>query len=67
MVERMQRTSREEIYDIKAVPENIDEHNRLLEREDYIYNFIRPHDSLDLLTPDEYYQNIIKSRECVLV
>jgi putative transposase len=67
MVERMQRTSREEIYDIQAVSEDIDEHNRLLEHEDYVYNFIRPHDSLDLLTPDEYYQNIIKLKECVLV
>lgn len=67
MVERMQRTSREEIYDIKAVPEDIDEHNQLLIYEDYIYNFVRPHDSLDLLTPDEYYQDIIKLKECVRV
>jgi len=55
VVERMQRTSREEIYDIKPMPLTLDEHNKLLETEDYIYNHIRPHDSLDLLTPNEYY------------
>jgi len=55
VVERMQRTSREEIYDIKPMPFTIDGHNQLLREEDYIYNFIRPHDSLDLLTPNEYY------------
>jgi len=55
VVERMQRTSREEIYDIKPMPLTVDEHNQLLEKEDYIYNHIRPHDSLDLLTPNEYY------------
>lgn len=67
MVERMQRTSREEIYDIKDVSEDIDEHNRLLEQQDYIYNFIRPHDSLDLMTPDEYYLSIINKEKCVRV
>lgn len=55
VVERMQRTSREEIYDIKPMPLTLDEHNQLLEKEDYIYNHIRPHDSLNLLTPNEYY------------
>lgn len=67
MVERMQRTSREEIYDIKDVPEDIEVHNRLLEEQDSIYNFIRPHDSLDLMTPDEYYLNIINKEKCVRV
>lgn len=55
VVERMQRTSKEEIYDIKPIPLTLEEHNELLEKEDYIYNHIRPHDSLDLLTPNEYY------------
>lgn len=54
VVERMQRTSREEIYDLKPMPFTIEEHNQLLRREDYIYSHIRPHDSLDLLTPSEY-------------
>ncbi len=51
----MQRTSHEEIYDLKPMPLNIAEHNVLLSREDYVYNYIRPHDSLDSLTPNEYY------------
>lgn len=55
IVERMQRTSREEVYDLKPMPLNVREHNELLAHEDYIYNYIRPHDSLDLLTPNEYY------------
>jgi len=54
VVERMQRTSREEIYDLKPMPFTIEEHNELLRQEDYIYNHIRPHDSLNLLTPNEY-------------
>jgi putative transposase len=54
VVERMQRTSREEIYDILDVPLDITQHNQLLQAQDYIYNHIRPHDSLDLLTPQEY-------------
>lgn len=67
MVERMQRTSREEIYDIKDVPDDIEAHNELLEEQDYIYNFIRPHDSLDLMTPDEYYLYTINKDKCVRV
>jgi transposase InsO family protein len=67
MVERMQRTSREEIYDILDVPEDIEEHNKLLKEQDYVYNCIRPHDSLDLLTPDEYYLSIINKKKCVRV
>lgn len=56
MVERMQRTSKEEIYDIQPVPFVIAEHNQLLAKEDHIYNHIRPHDALSLMTPDAYYQ-----------
>lgn len=54
-VERLQRTSREEIYDIQDIPFDLGALNDLLRREDHIYNTIRPHDSLDLLTPHEYY------------
>lgn len=53
-VERMQRTSREEIYDLHEFL-TVTELNQLLVEEDLIYNTIRPHDSLDLLTPNEYY------------
>jgi transposase InsO family protein len=57
IVERMQRTSREEIYDLNPMPLSLEEHNQLLRHEDFIYNHIRPHDSLDLLTPQEYYES----------
>lgn len=55
MVERMQRTSREEVYDLNPMPLNIIEHNELLIHKDYIYNYISPRDLLDLLTPNEYF------------
>lgn len=59
MVERLQRTSREEIYDLgMADATTIEEHNRLLARQDYIYNHIRPHEALGLRTPNEYYVGI---------
>ena len=54
-VERMQRTSREEVYDLHQ-PGTVTELNLLLHDQDVTYNTIRPHDSLDMLTPDEYYQ-----------
>lgn len=56
VVERMNRTSREEVYDLGLHDlTTIEEHNNLLEKQDYIYNHIRPHESLGMLTPDEYY------------
>jgi transposase InsO family protein len=59
VVERMNRTSREEIYDL-ALHANlsIDEHNQLLKDQDYIYNNVRPHEALRMLTPKEYYESI---------
>jgi transposase InsO family protein len=67
MVERMQRTSREEIYDILEAPETLGDHNQLLQSQDKIYNYIRPHDSLELLTPYEYYLKAISKSKCVRV
>lgn len=67
MVERMQRTSREEIYDIKDVSIDIKEHNELLAEQDKIYNYTRPHDSLALLTPYEYYLANTNKSKCVRV
>lgn len=56
VVERMNRTSREEVYDLGLHDlTTIEEHNQLLEEQDYIYNHIRPHEALGMLTPDEYY------------
>jgi transposase InsO family protein len=56
VVERMNRTSREEIYDLGLhALMTIEEHTQLLKEQDYIYNYIRPHEALGMLTPNEYY------------
>ena len=63
VVERMNRTSREEVYDLGLHElTSIDEHNQLLKDQDYIYNHIRPHEALGLQTPNEYYMNIINNK-----
>jgi putative transposase len=59
VVERMNRTSREEIYDLGLhLMSNIAEHDRLLKEQDHIYNHIRPHEALGMKTPQEYYESI---------
>lgn len=59
VVERMNRTSREEVYDLGLhALMTIEEHNRLLKEQDYIYNHIRPHEALGMQTPDEYIVSI---------
>lgn len=59
VVERMNRTSREEVYDLGLHElTSIDEHNQLLKQQDYVYNHIRPHEALGMLTPDEYIETI---------
>ncbi|HZX11538.1 MAG TPA: helix-turn-helix domain-containing protein [Acidobacteriota bacterium] len=55
-VERSNRTSREEFYEVKEIELSIEKHNKQLEQWEYVYNYIRPHQSLDYLTPNEYYQ-----------
>lgn len=55
-VERANRTHREEFYEVEEVELSLEEHNRQLERWQYVYNYIRPHQALDYLTPYEYYR-----------
>lgn len=55
-VERANRTHREEFYEVEEVDLSLEGHNRQLERWEYVYNHIRPHQALDYLTPYEYYQ-----------
>jgi transposase InsO family protein len=59
-VERANRTHREEFYEVEEVSLSLEEHNRQLERWEYVYNYIRPHQALDYLTPYEYYQLWLK-------
>jgi transposase InsO family protein len=59
VVERMNRTSREEIYDLGLVmATTLEEHNQLLVEQDYVYNHIRPHEALGMKTPQAYYECI---------
>ncbi len=55
-VERANRTHREEFYEVEEVDLSLEEHNRQLERWEYVYNHIRPNQALDYLTAYEYYQ-----------
>lgn len=55
-VERANRTHREEFYEVHDVELSLEDHNRQLEEWEYTYNYIRPHQHLDYLTPNEYYR-----------
>lgn len=57
VVERMNRTSREEIYDLGLHHLlTVAEHNQLLQEQDRIYNHIRPHETLGLKAPMRYHE-----------
>jgi putative transposase len=55
-VERSNRTHREEFYEVYDVDLDLEEHNRQLAQWEHTYNYIRPHQSLDYLTPYQYYR-----------
>jgi len=65
-VERTNRTSREEFYEVEDLSPVTAELNRQLEGWEYTYNYIRPHHSLDLLTPNEYYHSWKKNRKALV-
>jgi putative transposase len=60
-VESANRTHRQEFYEVEDIALGMEEHNRQLEEWDKTYNYIRPHQSLDYLTPAEYYQAWVKT------
>jgi transposase InsO family protein len=62
-VERANRTHREEFYEVEEIDLSIEEHNRQLEQWEYVYNHIRPHQAIDYLTPNEYYQLWLKNQK----
>ena len=62
-VERSNRTHREEFYEVEEIDLSIEKHNKQLEQWQYVYNYIRPHQSLDYLTPNEYYQMWLKNQK----
>jgi len=53
-VERAHRTHAEEFYDLYTGPLDMPSINRQLRQWEAVYNTIRPHQSLDRLTPAEY-------------
>jgi transposase InsO family protein len=55
-VERSNRTHREEFYEVYDIDLNLEEHNKQLAKWEHVYNYIRPHESLDYLTPYQYYR-----------
>lgn len=59
-VERANGTHRQEFYEVEEIELSLVEHNKQLERWEYILNYIRPNQALDYLTPDEYYQEYLK-------
>jgi len=62
-VERSNRTHREEFYEVEDIEIKLEDHNRQLEEWHKTYNYIRPHHSLDYLTPYEYYQRWLKEHK----
>jgi transposase InsO family protein len=61
--ERSNRTHREEFYEVEEIEMPIEGHNRQLEEWNRIYNYIRPHQSLKYLTPNEFYQKWLKEHK----
>lgn len=55
-VERSHRTHKEEFYEIYLDDLRLDKLNHALRSWELVYNTIRPHQSLDGLTPQEYIQ-----------
>lgn len=53
-VERAHRTHQEEFYDLMEIPDDIVEHNALLQQWEAVYNAVRPHQALGYLTPNEF-------------
>jgi len=69
-VERANRTHREEFYELEEIELSLVEHNKQLSRWEHTYNYVRPHQGIDYLTPNEYYRNWLdntkgKRRQCV--
>jgi hypothetical protein len=66
-VERANRTHREEFYEVEDIGLKLEDHNWQLKERDKTCDYVRPHQSLDYLTPAEYYQGWLKlilSRAC---
>jgi len=65
-VERVIKTDTEEFWDFQEPNNNLVELNVLAAEWDFVYNNIRPHQSLGNMTPMEYYESIKLTSETVL-
>ena len=61
-VERANRMYREEFYEVETIGHTMEEHNQQLERWENTCNYVRPHQSLDYLTPAEYHKFWLESQ-----
>ena len=59
-VERANETYRYEFWNVYEIPDNIEGARKLLRKFEYKYNFERPHQALNYLTPMEFYNNMLK-------
>ena len=60
-VERANETCRYEFWNVYEIPETIEETRKLLKKYERKYNCERPHQSLNYLTPMEYYYKLIEN------
>jgi transposase InsO family protein len=56
-VERAHRTHTEEFYEVYEVPWNVTSLNPRLQKWEYVYNCIRPHQALDYRTPLQFLKD----------
>ena len=56
-VERAQRTHTEEFYEVYEVPWNVTSLNPRLQKWEYVYNCIRPHQALNYKTPLQFLKD----------
>ena len=54
-VERSHLTDEKEFYQRQNICSSFEEQKQALKKWEYIYNFVRPHQALDYLTPMEFY------------
>ena len=62
-VERANRTYREEFYECSNAKPSVEGFKPALRRYEDIYNLVRPHQSLNYLTPAEFLQNWAAAKE----
>ena len=62
-VERSNRTSREDFFEVEDLALITADLHRQIEGWEYTYNHVRPHQELDYLTPYEYYRHWRKDQK----